>query len=100
MTKISIEEFKKMLKEEPIVIDVRTPEEINVGKIRPDALEIDCYSSKVPLKIQGLDKNKKYVLYCRTGVRSKSVADYMKQIGFKEVYDIDGGISAWEESNN
>ena len=99
MTKISVSQFKEMLKENPVVIDVRTPEETTISKIKKDALEIDCYNPLAPQKFLSLDKDKTYVLYCRTGVRSSSVANFMKQNGFKNIFDIDGGITAWQESN-
>ena len=47
-------------------------------------------------KINKLDKNKEVYLYCETGGRSKFVAKRLKKQGFKNIYDLEGGISNWQ----
>ena len=44
-----------------------------------------------------LDKEKPVYLYCRSGKRSASAAEKLKEAGFTEVYNLKGGILAWKE---
>ncbi len=81
--------------EEIVLIDVRTPNEYNAGHIN-GAINIDVNSVDFINKINELDKNKKYIVYCRSGVRSKHACEIMEKMGFKEVYNMDGGILSWE----
>ena len=38
-------------------------------------------------------------LYCKSGGRSSRAAKNLKEMGFTKVYDMDGGITSWEENN-
>ena len=49
-------------------------------------------------EIQALNKNKTYLLYCRSGTRTRKAADAMQKMGFKHVYMLEGGITAWKEA--
>lgn len=44
-----------------------------------------------------LDRDKKYLVYCRSGKRSKSAQEIMKELGFKEVINMTGGFMDWEK---
>ena len=46
-------------------------------------------------RFQG-DKNKNYLVYCRSGNRSGSSLEIMEELGFKEAYHISGGLSEWK----
>ena len=76
------------------LIDVRTPKEIANGKIS-DALEIDFRSDAFKTEISKLDKNKSYVVYCKSGGRSHNAYNIMKELGFSKVKDLEGGYKAW-----
>jgi len=78
-----------------IVLDVRTPEEFNQGHIK-GALNIDVYKSDAISKIDKLNKNTKYLVYCRTRNRSGYVVDHMIKGGFKNVYQMIDGFPGWE----
>ena len=78
-----------------VIIDVRTPQEFTEGHIE-NAISIDFYSDTFRDELDNLDKNKTYLIYCRSGVRSGNALDIMAELGFKEVYDIAGGMVAWE----
>jgi rhodanese-related sulfurtransferase len=80
--------------ENPVVIDVRTPEEYAAGNI-PDAINIDYRSPSFRNDVAGLDKDKLYIVYCRTGVRSSAARDIMEEAGFKHVINMTGGYSDW-----
>ena len=75
-----------------IVIDVRTPGEIQNGYISGTELFIDYNARDFESKINALDKNKTYVMYCRSGGRSSNAANYMIGQGFTTVYNLQGGI--------
>jgi rhodanese-related sulfurtransferase len=83
----------KMNEKDVVVIDVRTPGEIAESYINGADLFIDYNRSDFNKKINELDKSKKYIMYCRSGGRSSGAADYMVKNGFKEVYNLAGGIS-------
>ena len=89
---ISKEEFKEKLDSgEYILIDVRTQQEHDMAKIAESEV-FDVYRPDFVEKIGQLDKNKKYLIYCATGNRSRQVLDFMIGEGFKYVFDLAGGI--------
>lgn len=99
-TTLSAVEFATKIKQTPgaIILDVRTPEEFNSGFIA-DARNMDYNSSGFLAEIDQLDKNKPYFVYCLSGARSKSAANYMRNHGFPEVYDMKGGTMSWTKNN-
>lgn len=78
-----------------VVLDVRTPGEFSQGHI-PGALNIDFYQNDALSRIGKLDKNAKYIVYCRTRNRSGVVADFMIKNGFKTVHQMVDGIAGWD----
>jgi rhodanese-related sulfurtransferase len=76
-----------------VIIDTRRPDEFAGGHI-PGAINID--SATFSEHIAELDPDGIYVIYCRTGVRSVGVREAMREAGFGEVYEIEGGIGAWK----
>lgn len=79
------------------VIDVRTPEERALGKITPDALEIDFYDDTFKQQIAQLNPDDKYLVYCRSGNRSNQSLEIFTDLGFNNVQELDGGMLAWEQ---
>ena len=80
-----------------MVVDVRTPEEVSEGHLA-GALNINFLGENFAKEIQNLDKRKTYLLYCRSGSRTRKAADLMQKSGFKHVYMLEGGITAWKEA--
>lgn len=78
------------------VIDVRTPEEFAAGHIE-GAVNIDIASPNFATEIGQLDPKKTYAVYCRSDNRSGVATTQMANSGFTSVYDLDGGIIAWEQ---
>jgi phage shock protein E len=78
-----------------VVLDVRTPEEFAQGHLA-DAVNLDFYAADFGDRLAQLDPAISYVLYCRSGNRSGTTAEMMTELGFEEVYEVDGGILAWE----
>lgn len=81
-----------------VLIDVRTPEEF-AGERLLNSINIDSSSPDLETKIAALDKEKVYILYCRTGVRSGDVQGKMTSVGILKTYSIEGGIEAWKIAN-
>ena len=77
-----------------VIIDVRRPEELADGYIE-NATNIDFYGDTFRDELDGLDKSKTYLIYCRSGVRSGKTLNIMAELNFEEVYNTLGGIIAW-----
>lgn len=78
-----------------IVLDVRTPEEYLEKRIK-GSMNIDFRSPDFADKLNGLDKSKIYLIYCRSGHRSGQALQVMKDLNFRKVYNMNGGLNAWE----
>ena len=78
-----------------VILDVRTPEEFADGYIE-NAINLDYYSETFRDDLNQLDKNKKYLIYCRSGNRSGKTLDTMVELNFREVYNMSGGILEWQ----
>ncbi len=78
-----------------LLLDVRTLGEYNQSHIE-DSIQIDYQSRDFEKKVQELDKSKTYLVYCRSGMRSGASIDIMRKLGFKDLYNLAGGIMGWE----
>ena len=78
------------------LLDVRTPEEYTAGHLK-GAVNINFYEQTFEEKIDSLDKRKKYLVYCRSGGRSRQTMFLMRDLGFEEVCNLSGGILSWSE---
>ncbi len=95
---ISPAEFKEKVDSgEYVLVDIRTPEEYQAGHIK-GAINIDYYAPDFKEQVSKLDKNKKYLYYCRSGHRSGEAEVLAKVFNFPEVYELDGGINVWKEA--
>lgn len=97
---ISVQEMQRVLdaENEPQLIDVRTVEEFKEGHIR-NSQNICVTDDDFEERVSILDKNKPIYVYCRSGKRSAKAAEILKEMGFKEIYDLDGGFLNWEDSD-
>ena len=77
-----------------IILDVRTPAEYTRGHIE-NAVNLDYYEDDFEETLGTCDKNKTYLIYCRTANRTASVMRIMQRMEFTEVYNMLGGINAW-----
>jgi rhodanese-related sulfurtransferase len=92
---INAEEFDKLSKEEnAIVLDVRSPEEKVEGFIE-GATQVNIMGPDFADTIKALDKSKAYLVYCRSGNRSGTACGFMASNGFEKLYNLEGGINAW-----
>jgi thioredoxin len=99
-TSISADEFSKKIAELPAapIIDVRTPGEFSQGHLI-NALNYDISTGEFENKIASLDKLKPVLVYCMSGSRSTYAVRFMKSNGFKEVYELNGGIMKWRAAS-
>lgn len=98
---IDIQTARKIMKlsKNYVLIDVRTPEEIAGGKIG-NALEIDFRNEDFKNKVDKLDRNLQYIVYCHAGGRSAAAAGIMREMGFKQVYNLTEGYRAWPQNQS
>lgn len=87
--------IKNTLDEEIVILDVRTLQEFEEGHIE-NAINADVNSDLFNDMISSLDKNKVYLVYCASGTRSIKAANMMKEKGFHEIYNLNGGITRWK----
>jgi rhodanese-related sulfurtransferase len=90
--------FQAKLKETPdaVLLDVRTPEEIEQGKIA-GATPMNFKDEDFDTRLSALDKDKPYFVYCAVGGRSGKTVNLMKEKGFTKIYNLQGGFEAWKE---
>ena len=79
------------------LIDVRTVPEFNEGHIKNagniDFLQADTFAQKV----EKLHKEQPLYIYCRSGHRSGLAAKKLEEMGFKKIYNLDGGYLTWQD---
>lgn len=93
-------DFKNRMKQpNTVLIDVRTPGEVKKGTI-DGAINMNVLDKSFLLDIRKLDKEKTYLLFCATGMRSMRAARQMAETGFTHVYSLTGGLGAWNRVNN
>lgn len=103
---ISVQKAKDLLKRHPsdpnfVILDVRTPQEYGQGRITGEGLtpvNLDFYAAEFREQLAKLDLGKTYLVYCRTGNRSAKAVELIKELGFHRVYNLEGGITAWQEA--
>jgi len=82
-------------KEDLQIVDVRTEDEYVQGSL-PGSVNMEIRAHNFEEQLATLDKEKPVLVYCARGGRSKRASDKMIQMGFKELYDIDGGYMKYE----
>lgn len=90
INKVDYKEAKQLTEKGAVLIDVRSPLEYDQGHakgaINVPLQEIDLITYK---------KDKKIIVYCRSGSRSKTAAETLIQLGYKYIYDL-GSKDNWE----
>ena len=90
---INNEAAKKLIDDKKVeVIDVRTPEEYAEGHIPESAL---LPLQEIETRLSELDKDKSYLLVCRSGNRSSQAAQILINNGFTSVYNLKTGMNEW-----
>jgi rhodanese-related sulfurtransferase len=92
-TDVSVQQAKEMIdRSDVFILDVRTQEEYDAGHIRNSTL--------IPLQVldkrlNELPRDKKILVYCMSGIRSAQASGILVNNGFKEIYNMKGGITDW-----
>jgi len=79
-------------KDDFLLIDVREPSEIEISKIKES---IHIPMAEIPNNIDQINSNKLVIVMCKSGGRSANVCEYLIQNGFKDIYNLNGGIIKW-----
>ena len=87
-------ELQKLLKNDPppIILDVREDFELEISQI-DGAVHIPM--NQVPKRLEELNPDNKYVIMCRTGVRSSQICEFLSNQNFRSVANLSGGINEW-----
>ena len=102
MKTLNLEKWKKSLAAEKNaeILDVRKKDEYEEGHIEGAKL-IDVENPQHFMdKINKLDKDQPYYVYCNSGNRGNQACLVMDHYGFKSLYNLEGGYQAWAESEN
>ena len=79
------------------IIDVRTAAEYASGHLA-GAMHLDLYAPDFKDKVDTLERDGSYALYCQSGGRSNAARELMVHVGFTAVADLAGGIAAWRNA--
>lgn len=77
------------------ILDLRTDKEVSEGMV-PGAEQLDFLADDFDSKLSELNKSTTYYIYCRSGGRSGRALTQMTELGFKKVYELQGGMNAWK----
>lgn len=95
---IGVEEFDKLRQSKTnVVLDVRTKQEFDSGHM-PGAVWIDFMAPDFEEKVAKLDKSKTYLVHCASGGRSARACKKMEGMNFARLYNLEGGMNAWEKA--
>ena len=86
--------------DDAIIMDVRTPAEYDMSHIT-GAMNVNVQDDDFESMVAGLDKDKTYLVHCTknpVGGRSSRALETLQQLGFKNLYNLEGGYIAWQEA--
>ena len=78
----------------PQILDVRTPEEFTEGHI-DNAANVNWLGDRFVVEAGKFDKTKPVFVYCKSGGRSKKATEKLQELGFKNIYELEGGFMKW-----
>ena len=92
---ITVTELKRLIDKGGVnLIDVREPHEYEICRIQGSKL---IPVSEVPNRVNEFNLTDEYIFHCHTGVRSAWAVSLLRQLGFKKVKNLKGGIDAWAD---
>ncbi|MFZ3167386.1 MAG: rhodanese-like domain-containing protein [Candidatus Methanoperedens sp.] len=95
---ISVQQGKGMIdRQEVFILDVRTKKEYEAGHIKGSTLLAVQNIPKQELveKLKEIPKDRKILVYCRSGQRSAKASGILIENGYSQVYNMQGGITEW-----
>ena len=98
---LNVEDFAALMdtSDTGLLLDVRTDAEFIEGHLK-GATQLNFYEASFEASLDAMDKNIPVFVYCRSGGRSGKAAKKMKEKGFKSVYNLEGGIIAWQREHS
>ncbi|MFZ0480402.1 MAG: molybdopterin-synthase adenylyltransferase MoeB [Terriglobales bacterium] len=92
---ISVEDLKKKLdaKADIFILDVREPHEYQICNLSGYLIPV----GDLPKRVSELDSSREIIAHCKMGGRSAKAVNFLRRSGFKKVYNLTGGITAWAE---
>ena len=91
---MSVDVKERLSSEKPLqIVDVREPHEFNSGHI-PGAKHIPL--GELQARHQEIDKNLETVVVCYSGGRSSIACNFLQGVGYSNLYNLMGGMSAWD----
>jgi phage shock protein E len=94
ITKVDPATAESLVKQGVTVLDVRTPEEYATGHIA-GAVNVNWEGADFAAQVKQLDPAKPVLVYCHSGNRSGQAVQVMEQEGFQRIFDLGGGVLAW-----
>lgn len=90
---MSVEDLKQLLDDEAefVLIDVREEREFEICNLGGDLIPLGA----LPERIGELDASAHVVVYCRSGARSAKAVELLREAGFENAWNVQGGILAW-----
>lgn len=97
---ISVDRLKDLSAKKVTILDAREQKEFDVSHIK-NAIHVGYDNFKLSKTTKKItDKNSFVVVYCTLGVRSEDIAEKLKEAGYKNVYNLFGGIVNWKNKGN
>ena len=95
-TETTVTELKQKIdaKEDFFLLDVREPNEFQIGQI-PGSTLIPL--GEVPQRVSEIPRDKEIIVHCKMGGRSAKAAAFLRQQGFTNVKNLKGGILDWSD---
>jgi len=100
--KMKVAEASKLIdaNSELQIVDVRRPDEFEAGHLKNAVLVTWGEEGFEKEALAKLSKDKPVLVYCRSGRRSTAATEVLRKLGFKELHNLDGGITAWQEAGH
>src|SRR5690554_3267124 len=97
MKKITAEELNERMENGEVLnlLDIRDSFEANISDFKMETLSIPY--DTLQNRLDGLDKESEYIVYCRSGNRSKKAVSLLNENGFKNVKNLEGGMNGWAQ---
>ena len=92
ITARELKEYLTIADPPPLLLDVREAGEYAICRIDGSR---HIPMNQVPQSLDDLDPERETIVICHHGMRSARVANYLEQVGFDRVLNLDGGINAW-----
>jgi adenylyltransferase/sulfurtransferase len=90
---VTVQELKSRLDagDDVLVVDVREPHEYEIVNIGAELIPL----GQLPHRVHELDSSRDIVVHCHHGGRSARAVQYLRELGFRKVWNLHGGIDAW-----